>query len=386
MNQLKVYGLPSKYLNWINSFITGRRQFVFLNGKRSYEAWVESGVPQGSVLGPLLFILFINDLIQYIKHSQMFTFADDTKISRPINNVQDTFLLQEDLNSIIKWSADNNMMLNRSKFELMCLKSITATKYSAVFHELPFNSMYVEYSAGNISISSSEYVKDLGVFIDNELNWNKHICTLYQTGKRLVAWILNVFYSRDKFVMLTLFNSLVRSRLEYCAQIWDPSKIKQINKLEQLQRSFTRRIINMGSFNYWERLRELKIFSLQRRREKLTLVYVWKIKNKVVPNDINLEFCFNHRKSCIQAVVRPMPRVRGRLLTMFETSFQIKAAKLWNKIPNNITNIDNLSNFKKKLAEYIVLYPDKPPIAGYYHVSKNSLLDYQTIKYDSVFK
>ena len=180
--------------------------------------------------------------------------------------------------------------------------------------------------------------------------------------------------------MLTLFNSLIRSRLEYCSQIWDPGKITQINDLEQLQRSFTYKIIYMDNLNYWDRLTELKIFSLQRRREKLTLIYVWKIRNSVVPNDINLEFLFNDRKSCFKAVVKPMPKVRGRILTMYESSFQIKAAKLWNKIPGVITKIDSLTLFKKKLNNYLLLYPDKPPITGYYHTNKNSILDYQTIK------
>ena len=380
INKLKVYGLSEKYINWIYSFLSDRRQFVFINGARSYEANVESGVPQGSVLSTLLFIVFINDLSEHVNHSQMFTFADDTKIVRPINGVQDTILLQEDLYSIIKWSNNNNMVLNRDKFELICHKHRKNNQCLNFFHQLPFQSIYDAYSTGESIILPSDNVKDLGVFIDNELNWDKHISYLCQNGRRLVAWILSVFYARDRSTMLTLFNSLIRSRLEYCSQIWDPGKITQINDLEQLQRSFTYKIIYMDNLNYWDRLTELKIFSLQRRREKLTLIYVWKIRNSVVPNDINLEFLFNDRKSCFKAVVKPMPKVRGRILTMYESSFQIKAAKLWNKIPGVITKIDSLTLFKKKLNNYLLLYPDKPPITGYYHTNKNSILDYQTIK------
>ena len=223
-------------------------------------------------------------------------------------------------------------------------------------------------------------MKDLGIFIDDQLSWEKHIFNLCQTGKRLVAWILNVFYARDKLTMLTLFNSLIRSRLEYCSPIWDPSKVKLINDLEQLQRSFTRRIANMGDLDYWERLTKLNIFSLQRRREKLTILHVWKIKNEIVPNDINLQFSFNVHKSRFDAVVKPLPRVRGRLLSIYESSFQIKAAKLWNKLPSQITSLNNLSAFKEKLNKYLIGYPDRPPVTGYYHITKNSLLDYRTIK------
>jgi hypothetical protein len=381
INKLRVYGLPDKYIRWINNFISGRRQYVFINGSKSYEASVESGVPQGSVLGPLLFIIFINDLPDNINHSQMLTFADDTKIVRPISSSQDTFLLQKDLDAIIDWACNNNMQLNKDKFELISHNYSKNNKYKELFTELPFHSTYNNYFTGQSFISPSDCVRDLGIFIDDELSWERHISNLCRTGKRLVAWVLNVFYARDKLTMLTLFNSLIRSRLEYCSQIWDPSKVKLINDLEQLQRSFTRRIMHMSNFNYWERLTKLNIFSLQRRREKLTLIYVWKIKNDFVPNDINLQFSFNSRKSRFDAVVKPMPKVRGRLLSMYESSFQIKAAKLWNKIPNEITSLKNLTAFKERLNKYLTLYPDRPPISGYYHITKNSLLDYQTIKF-----
>ena len=299
----------------------------------------------------------------------MLTFADDTKIVRPISCAQDTKLLQEDLNSIIEWSSNNNMLLNKNKFEVISHKF----KKNSV-------SMYDEYSTGQSFISPSIFVKDLGVFIDNELNWDKHISSLSQSSKRLVGWMLNVFYARDKLTLLTLFNSLVRSRLEYCSSVWDPSTIKQINELEQVQRTITHKIMHMENLNYWDRLTELKIFSLQRRREKLTIIYIWKIKNNIIPNDINLEFNFNDRKDCFIANVKSMPKVRGRILSIYESSFQIKAAKLWNKIPGKITELENLNSFKKRLDAYLILYPDRPPVTGYYHTNTNSLLEYKTIK------
>ena len=119
--------------------------------------------------------------------------------------------------------------------------------------------------------------------------------------------------------------------------------------------------------------------SLQRRREKLIISYVWKIKNKKVPNDIHLEFTENNLRSCIKAILKPMPKIKGRLLTLYENSFEIRACKLWNKLPSSIANIDNFNTFQIKLEDYLKLYPDSPPIRGYYHSNSNSLLDYQTI-------
>ena len=126
-------------------------------------------------------------------------------------------------------------------------------------------------------------------------------------GKQLSGWILNVFFSCDKSVMLTLFNSLIRSRLEYCCQVWCPFKIKHINALEQVQRSFTSKIDSVKNLNYWERLNSLEIMSLQRRRKKLIILFVFKIKNNMIPNDIDLQFMWNTFRSHMQAVVKPMP-------------------------------------------------------------------------------
>ena len=103
-------------------------------------------------------------------------------------------------------------------------------------------------------------------------------------------------------------------------------------------------------------------------------------KNSLVPNDIDLQFSINNLRSSAKAIVKPMPKVKGKLLSMFESSFQVRAAKLWNKIPNEITCSNDITTFKKQLHDYLILYPDRPPISGYYHVNNNSLLEYQTIK------
>ena len=119
------------------------------------------------------------------------------------------------------------------------------------------------------------------------------------TANRICAWILNVFKTRNKITMLTLFNSMVRSKLKYCCQLRDP--VKLINQIEQVQRRFTSKVDNMKEHSYWERLEILQIKSLQRRREQLILLLVWKIKNNFTPNVVGLEFFEN---PCNQNVKR----------------------------------------------------------------------------------
>ena len=122
-------------------------------------------------------------------------------------------------------------------------------------------------------------------------------------------------------------------------------------------------------------MKKLEVQSLQRRREKLTLLMVWKIKYNCAPNEINLCFVDTKTKSTSKAIVRPMPRVKGSVLSLFENSFAVKAAKLWNKLPANITSIDTFFTFQNKLNAFLKLFPDNPLIKGYYHLNSNSLLD-----------
>ena len=270
------------------------------------------------------------------------------------------------------------MSLNTAKFELICFKQTVRNPNLILLEELPFKDVFNQYSTGNdLHITPTNCVKDLGILINHNLEWDSHISKICKTAKQLTAWILNVFYTRNKFVMITLFNSLVRSRLEYCCQVWDPCKIKHIDAIEQVQRSFTSKIENMDEEDtYWDRLTKLGIMSLQRRREKLCIIFTWKIKNNVVPNVINLDFSWNPRKSITTATVKPMPRVRGKLLSSYENSFAIKSARLWNKLPPKLGEITKLSSFRRELDKYLSLFPDCPPVKGYFHVNTNSILDY----------
>ena len=140
----------------------------------------------------------------------------------------------------------------------------------------------------------------------------------------------------------------------------------------------------MYNFDYWIRLKTLGILSVQRRRERLINALVWKIKNNIVPNDISLEFGNNQYNSNIKAILKPLPRVKGKLLSTFENSFIIKCAKLWNKLPPQLTEILVFPLFEKRLDKYLSFIPDNPPVHGYPHTNNNSILNYKSISYEKV--
>ena len=115
--------------------------------------------------------------------------------------------------------------------------------------------------------------------------------------------------------------------------------------------------------------------SLQRRREKLIITHVWKVKQNIYPNSVNINFKLYKRTNSIKAVLKPLSNIKGRLLTAYEESFIIKACKLWNTLPGRLTHIDSLGSFKTELNKYMVKIPDRPPLPGYPYLNNNSLTE-----------
>ena len=166
IHKLQCYGIQGSLLEWIKSFLTDRYQTVSVNGTQSYKSKVKSGVPQGTVLGPLLFLVYINDIDRCIKHSFTSCFADDTRVSKGITQSTDVKYLQEDLNSVIQWTSKNNMLLHEKKFQYVNHSS----GESKLLRELPFTSELYEYITPNGTVLSPvESVRDLGINVSSNL-------------------------------------------------------------------------------------------------------------------------------------------------------------------------------------------------------------------------
>ena len=179
------------------------------------------------------------------------------------------------------------MELNEDKFQLL---SYPLNK-SLLLRHLPFYAETVQYrTPKGHTIEPSDTVRDLGVMVSSNRSWSPHIEHITEVARKMASWVLSAFRDRTPTVMLTLYKSLIRSRLEYCSPVWNPSKISDIQKLENIQRSFLRKIQGAHHLDYWERLKNLKIMSLQRRRERYCIIQVRKIINDKAPNDIKMAF------------------------------------------------------------------------------------------------
>ena len=369
IHKLKCYGITGGLLTWIEQFLKNRTQCVVINGTKSYTSEVKSGVPQGTVLGPLLFLIYINDINNCITDSFVSCFADDTRIKKGVSSTSDVEKLQEDLNNVVQWSADNNMALHTDKFEYMN----HAYGDSKLLKHLPFTSEFYEYTTPNGTIiTPKEIIRDLGVLISSDLSWGPHIDNITDAARKLCSWILSVFNTRDELTLMTLYKSIVRSRLEFCCPLWNSSKIEDIVKLEQIQRSFTSKIEGWGDFTYWERLHGLRLMSLQRRRERYTILHLFKILHNTAPNDINIKFSSSDRRGILALVPSLTRSAKHKVQTLYDSSFAVSAPRLWNSLPKKIRAEESFGKFKAALTQHCLAFPDQPPTTG--ASSSNSLL------------
>lgn len=208
-------------------------------------------------------------------------------MSGKIDRAEDRSLLQHDLDAVITWSTQNNMDLHEQKFELLNY----GLKKSSLLRQLPFTSNLLSYTTQKgTDLEPSSVVRDLGVNLTADCSWSFHINTIADRARKMASWVLGVFQNRSRNIMLLLYTSMVRSRLEYCCPLWDPHLVRDIQTLESVQRVFTRRIAGVQQLDYWERLDALNLMSLQRRRERYIIIYACKIHRGLVPNDLGLEF------------------------------------------------------------------------------------------------
>ena len=343
-------GVSGRVHDWIEAFLTNRTQFVTVNGHVSEPRPVISGVPQGSVLGPLIFLILVGDIDNDISRgTTVRSFADDTRATRGVTTQADTNCLQEDLNKIYAWTEKANMKLNDDKFELL--------RYGNN-QQLKENTTYTTPTGKPIKVKSE--VKDLGVLISDDNKFDKQISSVIKKAKDMASWVFRTFATRARVPMLTLYKSLVLPILEYCSVLWCPLTVGNIQKLEAVQWSFLRKITGTRNMNYWETLKELKMYSLERRRERYRIIYIWKVLEQIVPNINDGIQSYNNPRLGRKCIIPTYNRSK-------DSSFTAHAPKLFNALPKSVRSASGISAecFKKALDARLTHIPDEPQLPGY---------------------
>ena len=279
-NKFKINGLLLKF---IKSYLEGRLQQVVVGGFTSSALPVLSGVPQGSILGPLLFVLFINDMFLCVsKVTNIALYADDTKIWRRIESFKDHHCLQDDIKNLFDWSTRNKMVFHPSK-----CKALSISKKRNVFDNLPFN-IFI-YELNGILIDYVETHKDLGVIVDSKLNWGPQYDNLLSNSiSKLGILKRTCHFTTDTRQKRAFYLAIVRSLFEHCSTIWSPQYKTNLLKFSAIQRRAVKWIngeqfASYSEDKYNELLRKHQILPIKMKFIYNDLVMFYKIVNHLTP-------------------------------------------------------------------------------------------------------
>ncbi len=335
MVKLASYGIKGNLANWIKNFLTGRKQRVVIEDEKSNWTDVKSGVPQGSVLGPLLFVIYINDLPEAVK-STVKIFADDTKLYRKVNNKEDAVNMQNDLGKLYKWSLEWQIQFNASKCKVMHhgKKNIKET-----------------YEINGTILEEVKEEKDLGVIIDNELKFHKHVSQAVKKANQILGVVNNTFEDLDKESFLLAYKHQVRPHIEYGNIIWHPHYVMDIKKIEGVQRRATHLVKNIRNMPYQERLKTLNLFSMEYRRKRGDMIQVYKILNELDRVDTNLFFTMAHYSRTRQNS-KKIYRLKTSMKKVRENVFSQRVITDWNSLPEDVVTAESVDSFKSRLDKF----------------------------------
>ena len=343
IGKLKSLGITGSTLNWVEAFLSNRRQRVTINGTDSEWANVTSGIPQGSVLGPILFVLYINDLPSCI-HSNVFMFADDTKVFKVIKDDNDVQILQADLENLATWSSKWLLRFHPDKCKIMHVG--TRAEHDHVY------TLNVDNTVHELRYTDEE--KDIGVIVDSKLEFDKHIYQQINKASSIMAVIRRSFITLNVTNFTPLYKALVRSHLEYASCVWSPYKQKYKQAIEKVQRRATKQLPGMNDRSYQQRLEILKLPTLVYRRIRGDMIETYKLVHNKYDVDVS---------SLVKMHANYVPRegTRGHGLKLYQQrsrlnlrkeNFPMRITNIWNELPENVVMSPSVNTFKNRLDKH----------------------------------
>ena len=270
----------------------------------------------------------ISDIDENVKACIVRSFADDTRVSKKISSEEDKEIMQEDLDYIYKWASENLMKFNTNKFEQMAHGNTESIELEP----------YKSPSGDEIQIKNT--AKDLGVLATNDLLFKDHINKIVTSSKIVMGMLFRTFSTRDKEPMIKMFNTYIKSKLEYCCIVWSPVQQTYIYELEKIQKTFTSKINGMEGLDYHQRLEKLGMYSLERRRDRYFIIYGWQQLEKLKENILGLKSSWIGTSRRIISTRIPY-QFEGRRLTRANVTKiyncpSRRVERMFNSIPANI--------------------------------------------------
>ena len=346
LTKLHAYLVNHAAISFFRSYLNKRKQKVLLNGSYSSEGHVNCGVPQGSILGPILFSIFINDLPLHVSNPTVCCdlFADDGTIHTQEKSIMTiNFRLQESLNEVSEWCTKNAMILNPSKTECM----VICTRQKRQLGPLSLN-----LSMGGSAIKQVSDHRLLGVIIDHNLTWQDHINYICKIISRNMYMLSKLKYLTDMNARQMFYNAHIRSHIDYASTVWDGSSDIHLKRLNSLHRRAMKLIIPDTTLTTDEKLKKLGILPLSSHFMFNKSIMMFKVANKSVPQYLlNL---FNPRALSYSSSRQGHFQIAHPRIDMYKCSLSFSGASLWNSLPQNIITTKSLPSFKENLFKYLM--------------------------------
>ena len=340
-------GIKGPLLRWIGEWLSGREQRVVLNGEHSDWADVTSGVPQGSVLGPLLFLIYINDISKNLSpNTKIRLFADDSLLYRTISSPSDSAQLQKDLDTLQLWETSNKMEFHPGK----CLTLRITNKQKPILSD---------YFIHSTKLSLTDSAKYLGVTIDSKLSWSAHINNIQSKANSTLAFLRRNLHSCPRPVKETCYKTFVRPILEYGGCVWDPHQQNQIDQIERVQKRAARFVTGNHELihgNTEKNMKSLGWDSLEERRARSKLTTLYKARTGAISIPIEDLIISNTRTRQSSNYFIPYSSVNSHL-----HSFYPSTIRLWNSIPPDTQSAVSIESFKGSIGKIITKPSPSPP-------------------------
>jgi hypothetical protein len=352
ISKLKSYGIGGKLIRWLQDFLHDREQRVKVNGHLSDSTSIGSGIPQGSVLGPLLFIFYINDLPDNLQ-CNVLLFADDTKLYKigHIAREGEDDKLQCDLNHLQRWSDKWLLRFHPNKCKrLRIARSPDDTRTEPL-------TLTSTASEETTVLETIAHEKDLGVTIDNSLKFNIHINAIVNKANRIMGLIRRTFTFLDIGTFRALFTTLVRPIVEYGQAVWSPFQMGAIRKVESVQRNATKWVNGLKDKSYSERLKLLNLPTLRFRRMRGDMIETYKIIHKLY--DPQTSPTLSHSSRTSRGHQFKLHQERTQRLEIRKNFFTNRIVKTWNALPEEVVSAKSLNSFKSKIDKFWKDHPLK---------------------------
>ena len=348
LSKLCIYGINNEALKWFSSYLDNRTQRIKLDSHMSQREKINYGVPQGSILGPLLFVLYINDLPCIVKHCDIDMYADDTSLkSHGLSILDVSEKLQNDCRLIEIWLRNNLMVVNTSKSKSMAICSYQK--------RASLESDIIQLNFEGTELEQVDECKILGLLIDENLSFKPQIDRICSKISSFIGLLYRIRPFVDRKCLILFYNSFILPLIDYWLNIWFSAANVHIQKVQVLQNRAARAILNVSyDTSSAFMLKELNIMSVKNRGIYQTCLLKFKVLNCEAPEYLNVFNNVQNANYVLRSNDQSLLEVPKAKTETFKKSFSYSGAALWNSLPKNIKDIDNICEFKVKLKAWLL--------------------------------